>query len=127
MNNNAIDRGIEVVLKHHMKDDASILACEMLEILKAMKEQPLPCGCYESEEECDVCRKAEEKKECKYGKCLFDTYGKIKIVKNDPIREVYEKWKDIDVQDELGATMYKPKSAYVDMWNAIKKYCEEEK
>ena len=39
-----------------------------------------------------------------------------------PIRKVYEKWNKIDIHHQANEF-----DALTSMWNAIKKYCEEEK
>ena len=50
---------------------------------------------------------------------------KLILDKEKIIREVYEKWKDKDFNSD-GMFKYAMKSViFDDMWNAIKKYCEE--
>ena len=117
MTNEQIDRGIKKsndILKGTHNIRVKRRMADINEVLEAMKE-PEVKGIYIDPEY----REQFDK----------DVARDIKIGTPDPIREVYEKWKEHYPENWVGCcgmTPYAETGMFAnDMWNAIKQHCEE--
>jgi len=129
MTNEQIDRGIKKsndILKGTHNIRVKRRMADINEVLEAMKEP-------EEDGECKYCYNLKpgkwipvdsiKKPRCSAcGKKLYQD-------KPDPIREVYEKWKEHYPENWVGCcgmTPYAETGMFAnDMWNAIKQHCEE--
>ena len=152
MTNEQINRGMKYL---HILDSGlenpKMYVKDMMKVLEAMKEP-------EEDSECKYCYNLKpgkwipvdsiKKPRCSAcGKKLYqdkqdiyidpeyreqfdkDVARDIKIGTPDPIREVYEKWKEHYPENWVGCcgmTPYAETGMFAnDMWNAIKQHCEE--
>lgn len=152
MNNEAIDRIkliIDTGLECNLPTQAIAYSILCDEAMKKSKHNPNTCeiiGCNEcieylkakeSEDECCTAipptqgvhydKDPEEKCQHEYSNYYDGKYNKIirciYCRELDPIRQVYEKWKDSDFAEEYLNCETRP---VIEIWNVIKKYCEED-
>ena len=116
MNNEQIDRGIAKAIESY----ATPMIIDILEAMKEPEYRPTREETIAFLEKIKKSFEPERSYEC--GRCGKMGYKDdiCSCLEKDPIREVYEKWKDITF-----ASPHVWEVMYLEGWKAIKQYCEE--